>query len=86
MKNNFNAPEPVARAAVLYCFRVMVEGKPIPMNAGCLRPINIVIPEGCDAEAGLSARRRGRQCRDEPACDQRHASVRSARSPTARAR
>ncbi|WP_299860751.1 hydantoinase B/oxoprolinase family protein [uncultured Hoeflea sp.] len=43
--NNFNAPEPVARAAVLYCFRVMVE-KPIPMNAGCLRPIHIVIPEG----------------------------------------
>ncbi len=44
-KTNFNAPEPVTRAAVLYCFRVMVEGD-IPMNAGCLRPINIVIPEG----------------------------------------
>jgi 5-oxoprolinase (ATP-hydrolysing) len=46
MKNNFNAPEPVARAAVLYAFRVMVEGS-IPMNAGCLRPINIIIPDGC---------------------------------------
>ncbi len=46
MANNFNAPEPVARAAVLYAFRVMVEGN-IPMNAGCLRPINIIIPEGC---------------------------------------
>ncbi|MDX8467615.1 hydantoinase B/oxoprolinase family protein [Mesorhizobium sp. VK23B] len=45
-KNNFNAPEPVARAAVLYAFRVMVEDM-IPMNAGCLRPINIVIPDGC---------------------------------------
>jgi len=45
MKNNFNAPEPVTRAAVLYAFRVMVEDM-IPMNAGCLRPINIVIPEG----------------------------------------
>ncbi|KZL21699.1 Acetophenone carboxylase gamma subunit [Pseudovibrio sp. WM33] len=44
-ENNFNAPEPVTRAAVLYCFRVMVEGH-IPMNAGCLRPINIVVPEG----------------------------------------
>ena len=44
-KTNFNAPEPVTRAAVLYCFRVMVEGD-IPMNAGCLRPIDIVIPEG----------------------------------------
>ncbi|MBF9047636.1 5-oxoprolinase [Rhodobacterales bacterium LSUCC0031] len=45
MGNNFNAPEPVTRAAVLYCFRVMVEA-PIPMNAGCLRPIEIIIPEG----------------------------------------
>ncbi|AXC50695.1 5-oxoprolinase [Paracoccus suum] len=43
--NNFNAPAPVTRAAVLYCLRVMVEA-PIPMNAGCLRPINILIPEG----------------------------------------
>src|SRR5690349_15983118 len=41
---NFNAPEPVARAAVLYVFRVMVDDE-IPMNAGCLRPINIVIPK-----------------------------------------
>ncbi|MBS8228532.1 hydantoinase B/oxoprolinase family protein [Vannielia litorea] len=45
-KNNFNAPEPVTRAAVLYVFRVMVEA-PIPMNAGCLRPIRIIVPEGC---------------------------------------
>ncbi|MEO5322819.1 hydantoinase B/oxoprolinase family protein [Mesorhizobium sp. CC13] len=45
MKNNFNAPEPVARAAVLYAFRVMVEDQ-IPMNAGCLRPIDIIIPDG----------------------------------------
>ncbi|MCW4117034.1 hydantoinase B/oxoprolinase family protein [Aurantimonas sp. MSK8Z-1] len=45
MANNFNAPEPVTRAAVLYVFRVMVE-KPIPMNAGCLRPVRIVVPEG----------------------------------------
>jgi 5-oxoprolinase (ATP-hydrolysing) len=43
--SNFNAPEPVARAAVLYVFRVMVDDD-IPMNAGCLRPIKIVIPEG----------------------------------------
>jgi 5-oxoprolinase (ATP-hydrolysing) len=42
--NNFNAPEPVARAAVLYVFRVMVDDD-IPMNAGCLRPIQIVIPK-----------------------------------------
>jgi 5-oxoprolinase (ATP-hydrolysing) len=42
--DNFNAPEPVTRAAVLYVFRVMVDDD-IPMNAGCLRPIRIVIPE-----------------------------------------
>ncbi len=42
---NFNAPEPVTRAAVLYVFRVLVD-EPIPMNAGCLRPIEIVIPKG----------------------------------------
>ncbi len=44
--NNFNAPEPVTRAAILYCFRVMVDGD-IPMNAGCLKPINIIIPDDC---------------------------------------
>jgi 5-oxoprolinase (ATP-hydrolysing) len=42
---NFNAPAPVTRAAVLYVFRVMVEDN-IPMNAGCLRPIRLVVPEG----------------------------------------
>jgi 5-oxoprolinase (ATP-hydrolysing) len=41
---NFNAPEPVTRAAVLYVFRVMVDDE-IPMNGGCLRPINIIIPK-----------------------------------------
>ncbi|MCP5087970.1 MAG: hydantoinase B/oxoprolinase family protein, partial [Rhodobacteraceae bacterium] len=43
---NFNAPEPVTRAAVLYAFRLMVQGG-IPMNAGCLRPIRIIVPDGC---------------------------------------
>jgi 5-oxoprolinase (ATP-hydrolysing) len=41
---NFNAPAPVTRAAVLYVFRVMVDDD-IPINAGCLRPIRIVIPD-----------------------------------------
>jgi 5-oxoprolinase (ATP-hydrolysing) len=41
--DNFNAPMPVTRAAVLYVFRLMVDDE-IPMNAGCLRPIDIVIP------------------------------------------
>jgi 5-oxoprolinase (ATP-hydrolysing) len=43
-KTNFNAPAPVTRAAVLYVFRVMVDDD-IPMNAGCLRPIRIRLPE-----------------------------------------
>ncbi|MEQ1611280.1 MAG: hydantoinase B/oxoprolinase family protein, partial [Hyphomicrobiaceae bacterium] len=43
--NNFNAPAPVTRAATLYVFRIMCD-EPIPMNAGCLKPIKLVIPEG----------------------------------------
>ncbi len=43
--DNFNAPEPVTRAAVLYTFRVMT-GEPIPLNAGCLRPLEIRVPDG----------------------------------------
>ncbi len=42
--NNYNAPMPVTRAATLYVFRVMVD-EPIPMNAGCLKPIELVIPK-----------------------------------------
>jgi len=42
--DNFNAPEPVTRAAVLYSFRCMVDDD-IPMNAGCMRPLKIKIPE-----------------------------------------
>ena len=45
-KTNFNAPEPVTRAATLYVFRVMVDDN-IPMNAGCLKPIRLIIPDGC---------------------------------------
>lgn len=43
--NNFNAPEPVTRAAVLYVVRVLL-GTAIPINAGCLRPLKIIIPKG----------------------------------------
>lgn len=43
---NFNAPQPVTRAAVLYVFRLMVADE-IPMNAGCLKPITIVFPDDC---------------------------------------
>jgi 5-oxoprolinase (ATP-hydrolysing) len=43
--NNFNAPSAVCRAAVLYVFRTLVDDD-IPMNEGCLKPLDIVIPEG----------------------------------------
>ena len=43
--NNFNAPGSVTKAAVLYVFRCLVEGD-IPMNAGCLKPLEIVVPRG----------------------------------------
>lgn len=43
--SNVNAPEPVTRAAVLYCLRVLAE-EPMPINAGCLAPVEIIIPEG----------------------------------------
>jgi 5-oxoprolinase (ATP-hydrolysing) len=43
--DNFNAPRPVTRAAVLYVFRTLVQSN-IPMNAGCLRPIRIIVPDG----------------------------------------
>jgi 5-oxoprolinase (ATP-hydrolysing) len=43
---NFNAPTAVCRAAVLYVFRTLVDDD-IPMNEGCLRPIEIRIPVGC---------------------------------------
>ncbi len=43
--NNFNAPAPVTRAATLYVFRVMCD-EPIPMNAGCMKPITLKIPAG----------------------------------------
>ncbi|GAA6140564.1 hydantoinase B/oxoprolinase family protein [Hydrogenophaga sp. 5NK40-0174] len=44
--NNFNAPRAVCMAAVLYVFRTLV-GDDIPLNAGCLKPLQVVIPEGC---------------------------------------
>jgi len=44
--NNFNAPSAICKAAVLYVFRTLVDDE-IPMNEGCLKPIDIVIPEGC---------------------------------------
>ncbi|HEY9627155.1 MAG TPA: hydantoinase B/oxoprolinase family protein [Coleofasciculaceae cyanobacterium] len=44
--NNFNAPLAICKAVVLYVFRTLVEDD-IPLNAGCLKPLKIIVPEGC---------------------------------------
>jgi 5-oxoprolinase (ATP-hydrolysing) len=43
--NNYNAPASVTRAAVLYVFRTLVDDE-IPMNAGCFRPLQLIVPFG----------------------------------------
>ncbi len=45
LESNFNAPSAVAYAAVLYVFRTLVDDD-IPLNAGCLKPLEVIIPEG----------------------------------------
>ncbi|WP_428678698.1 hydantoinase B/oxoprolinase family protein [Sphingopyxis sp.] len=44
LPDNFNAPAPVVRAAVLYVLRTMLDD-PIPMNEGCLAPVTLIVPE-----------------------------------------
>ena len=44
-RGNLNAPRAVTRAAVLYALRCLI-GRDIPLNEGCLRPVEIRIPEG----------------------------------------
>ena len=44
-EGNYNAPQAVTRAVVLYVFRTLV-GKAIPLNEGCLAPLTIIVPEG----------------------------------------
>lgn len=45
LQNNFNAPSAVCMAAVLYVFRTLVDDD-IPLNAGCLKPLHVIIPPG----------------------------------------
>jgi 5-oxoprolinase (ATP-hydrolysing) len=45
LAGNFNAPSAVCMAAVLYVFRTLVDDD-IPLNAGCLKPLEVIIPEG----------------------------------------
>ncbi len=46
LPNNFNAPKAVTMAAVLYVFRTLVDDD-IPLNAGCLKPLHVIVPPGC---------------------------------------
>jgi 5-oxoprolinase (ATP-hydrolysing) len=43
--HNFNAPRAVCLAAVLYVFRTLID-RPIPLNEGCLEPLEVIIPPG----------------------------------------
>ncbi|MBX7248258.1 MAG: hydantoinase B/oxoprolinase family protein [Caulobacteraceae bacterium] len=45
LADNFNAPLSITRAAVLYVFRTLVDDE-IPLNEGCLKPLEIRVPEG----------------------------------------
>ncbi|MFT4075515.1 MAG: hydantoinase B/oxoprolinase family protein [Asticcacaulis sp.] len=42
---NFNAPPSVTRASVLFAFRCLV-GDDLPLNEGCMKPLNLILPEG----------------------------------------
>jgi 5-oxoprolinase (ATP-hydrolysing) len=46
LTNNFNAPRAITTAAVLYVFRTLVDDD-IPLNAGCLKPLQIILPQRC---------------------------------------
>jgi 5-oxoprolinase (ATP-hydrolysing) len=46
LSDNFNAPRAVTTAAVLYVFRTLVDDD-IPLNAGCLKPLRIILPDAC---------------------------------------
>ena len=45
LPDNFNAPFSIVRAASLYVVRTLIDDA-IPMNDGCLRPIELVVPDG----------------------------------------
>ncbi len=54
MDNAFNAPRAITHAAILYVFRCLV-GDDIPLNAGCMKPLDVIIPDGCLLNPGFPA-------------------------------
>ena len=68
LATNYNAPEPVTRAAVLYVFRCLVDDD-IPMNEGVMKPLEVVLPAGTMLSPALSGGGDRRQRRDQPGGD-----------------
>ena len=85
LTNNFNAPRAITTAAVLYVFRTLVDDD-IPLNAGCLKPLQIILPEALHAEPAIRrppsspAMSRPRPASRMP-CSARWASWRRANAP-----
>ena len=67
LDSNYNAPASVTKAAVLYVFRTLVADD-IPLNDGCLVPLEIVVPPASMLAPDVS-RRRGRRKRGDVAGD-----------------
>jgi len=51
---NFNTPRSVVKSAIIYCLRALIDSV-IPLNAGCLRPITIILPENSLVNPSTSA-------------------------------
>ena len=68
LPDNFNAPYSIVRAASLYVVRTLIDDS-IPMNDGCLRPIEMIVPEGSMLNPRYPARGRRRERRDQPGRD-----------------
>jgi len=54
LPSNFNAPSAIVDAAALYVFRTLIDDD-IPLNAGCLAPLKIILPEGSMLSPGAPA-------------------------------
>ena len=68
LATNYNAPEPVTRAAVLYVFRCLVDDD-IPMNEGVMKPLEVILPAGTMLSPALSGGGDRGQRRDQPGGD-----------------
>ena len=68
LATNYNAPEPVTRAAVLYVFRCLVDDD-IPMNEGVMKPLRVILPPGTMLSPRVSGGGDRGERRDEPGGD-----------------